>query len=141
MIYLRCCFCDKVTGHIYSSIELKEPIKNYYDVRIDDYPRNTFNTVEYHIVNGLTYFPCEECYEKHMDVEARRKKLMSSQSKLINIVGTDFHFTFDDCKDCLFRYMDTDDNRIKCTLDSYEIDCHPTDKFPSDCPLPDVEND
>lgn len=76
MIYLRCPFCDKLSGYVYGNIELKEPIANYYNIRMEDYPTNTFNTVEYHIVNGLTYFPCEKCYEEHMDVESRRKKLM-----------------------------------------------------------------
>ena len=73
---MRCPFCDSLSGYVYGNIELKEPIKNYYNIRIDDYPKNTFNTVEPHIINGLTYFPCEECFEQNMDVGARRKKAM-----------------------------------------------------------------
>lgn len=76
MIYLRCPFCKKVSGEVEGTVVLKEPIDNYYDIRMNEFPSNTFNTVEAKIVNGLTYFPHEICYELHMDVEARRKKVM-----------------------------------------------------------------
>jgi hypothetical protein len=62
-------------------------------------------------------------------------------SKLINIVGTEFNFTFEDCKKCLLMYWDDYREENVCCLESKEIDYHiraNLDGFPSDCPLPDI---
>jgi hypothetical protein len=60
-------------------------------------------------------------------------------SKLINIQGTEFHFTLDWCEDCLFRYFDSEELKIACVLDSKEISDPHFVRFPDDCPLPDAK--
>jgi hypothetical protein len=70
MIYLRCPFCDKVSGEIEGNAILKEPIANYYS-EIDVV--GNINVGGSFIVNGLVYFPHAECYLKHIDVEKRKR--------------------------------------------------------------------
>jgi len=72
MIYIRCPFCDKVSGEIEGNAILKEPIANYYaEIDIND---GNINVGGSFIVNGLVYFPHAICYLSHIDVEARLRE-------------------------------------------------------------------
>jgi hypothetical protein len=69
MIYLRCPFCDLVSGEIEGNAILKEPIANYYT---DIEPRDMIRIENYYQINGLTYFPHQKCYDIYASYDTRK---------------------------------------------------------------------
>jgi hypothetical protein len=62
-------------------------------------------------------------------------------TKLINIVGTEFNFTLEECKFCPFLTFAHPLMEDKCALGSKKVGDfaeYVNHGFPDDCPLPDV---
>jgi hypothetical protein len=86
MIYLRCPFCDKVSGEIEGNAILKEPIANYYSY-IQQGGNLTCESMNN--INGLMYFPHYECFKKRNDIEQMKRDAgtFTCSSKTIRLTG------------------------------------------------------